>query len=219
MLHHELYQGIDDQEKHKVIASLKRLDLKKGDFVFWENEPAHYVYYVKSGHVKVFKVSEDGQETIFDIYNPNSFVAVGVLFNEPQVYPASASVIGDTTLYAIPVHVLEDAIVAKPESARAWIRYMNQRLTFVQRRLSQQIFADSQVRFKRLISYLANKYPTKEEGDYLLVSIPITKQELAELLNIRRETLSRMLSKLKEEKACIIKNKQVAVLKQWLMGE
>lgn len=219
MRHHELYQGIDDQEKHKVIASLKRLDLKKGDFVFWENEPAHYVYYVKSGHVKVFKVSEDGQETIFDIYNPNSFVAVGVLFNEPQVYPASASVIGDTTLYAIPVHVLEDAIVAKPESARAWIRYMNQRLTFVQRRLSQQIFADSQVRFKRLISYLANKYPTKEEGDYLLVSIPITKQELAELLNIRRETLSRMLSKLKEEKACIIKNKQVAVLKQWLMGE
>lgn len=219
MLHHELYQVIDDQEKHKVIASLIRLDLKKGDFVFWENEPAHYVYYVKSGHVKVFKVSEDGQETIFDIYNPNSFVAVGVLFNEPQVYPASASVIGDTTLYAIPVHVLEDAIVAKPESARAWIRYMNQRLTFVQRRLSQQIFADSQVRFKRLISYLANKYPTKEEGDYLLVSIPITKQELAELLNIRRETLSRMLSKLKEEKACIIKNKQVAVLKQWLMGE
>lgn len=219
MLHHELYQVIDDQEKHKVIASLKRLDLKKGDFVFWENEPAHYVYYVKSGHVKVFKVSEDGQETIFDIYNPDSFVAVGVLFNEPQVYPASASVIGDTTLYAIPVHVLEDAIVAKPESARAWIRYMNQRLTFVQRRLSQQIFADSQVRFKRLISYLANKYPTKEEGDYLLVSIPITKQELAELLNIRRETLSRMLSKLKEEKACIIKNKQVAVLKQWLMGE
>lgn len=219
MRHHELYQVIDDQEKHKVIASLKRLDLKKGDFVFWENEPAHYVYYVKSGHVKVFKVSEDGQETIFDIYNPNSFVAVGVLFNEPQVYPASASVIGDTTLYAIPVHVLEDAIVAKPESARAWIRYMNQRLTFVQRRLSQQIFADSQVRFKRLISYLANKYPTKEEGDYLLVSIPITKQELAELLNIRRETLSRMLSKLKEEKACIIKNKQVAVLKQWLMGE
>ncbi|HEY8436383.1 MAG TPA: Crp/Fnr family transcriptional regulator [Haloplasmataceae bacterium] len=219
MLHHELYQVIDDQEKHKVIASLKRLDLKKGDFVFWENEPAHYVYYVKSGHVKVFKVSEDGQETIFDIYNPNSFVAVGVLFNEPQVYPASASVIGDTILYAIPVHVLEDAIVAKPESARAWIRYMNQRLTFVQRRLSQQIFADSQVRFKRLISYLANKYPTKEEGDYLLVSIPITKQELAELLNIRRETLSRMLSKLKEEKACIIKNKQVAVLKQWLMGE
>ena len=84
-------------------------------------------------------------------------MALGVLFNDPQEYPASGSAISDTTLYAIPVPVLEEAIIAKPESARKWISYMNQRLTFVQRRLSQQIFADSKERFKRLVQYLINK--------------------------------------------------------------
>lgn len=219
MIYNELYNVIDDQEKIKIVESLQRLDLKKGDYIFWQSEPAKYVYYVKSGNVKVFKTSEDGQETIFDIYNPNSFVALGVLFNDPQVYPASGSAINDAILYAISVPVLEEAIIARPESARKWISYMNKRLTFVQRRLSQQIFSDSQERFKRLLQYFIKQYPVYDDGEYILITIPVTKQEMAELLNIRRETFSRMLSLLKKQKNCTIKNKEVTIHKKWLMDE
>lgn len=219
MINNELFNSIDDHQQIKVIESLKEVNLKKGEFIFWQSDPAKYVYYVKSGNIKVFKTSANGNETIFDIYDPNSFVALGVLFNDPQVYPASGCAVNDATIYVIPVPVIEEAIVANPISARKWISYMNKRLTLVQRKLSEQIFSDSMERFRNLVRYFMSKYPSRQNNKYIKIDVPITKQEMAEILNIRRETFSRMLSTLKDEDKCISNYKELIVNKSWLMEE
>lgn len=54
-------------------------------------------------------------------------------------------------------------------------------------------------------------YPSKVQGKYIKIAIPITKQEMSELLNIRRETISRMLSSLKEENICECAYKEIIV--------
>jgi CRP-like cAMP-binding protein len=216
MINHDLYNSISDEEQVKIVESLKQIELKKGDFLFWENEKADYVYFVKSGNLKVFKTSFNGNETIFDIYDPDSFIALGVLFNEPKAYPASCSAVNDAVIYGIGVEVIENAIVANPLSAKKWIAYMNKRLTTVQKKLSDQVFSDSIERLRKIIKYFQSKYPSRHDGKYLRVSIPITKQEMSELMNVRRETLSRILSSLKDQHLCEITYKELIVDKEWL---
>lgn len=216
MINHEMFNSIDENEKIKILESIREVKLKKGDYLFWQDDPAAHVYYVKSGHMKVFKTSVNGNETIFDIYDANSFVALGVLFNDPQKYPASCSAVSSSVVYALPTKVIEDAIVANPTSARLWISYMNKRLTMVQRKLSEQIFSDSTERFRNLIRYFLKKYPNKINGDYIHISVPITKQELADILNVRRETLSRLLSSLKELQLCEMTHQEIIVHKAWI---
>jgi CRP-like cAMP-binding protein len=216
MINHELYNSIIDAEQVKIVESMKQIELKKGEFLFWENDSADYVYFVKSGNLKIFKTSVNGNETIFDIYDPDSFVALGVLFNEPKAYPASCSSVNESVIYALKADVLEDAIVAHPISAKKWIAYMNKRLTTVQKKLSDQIFSDSVERFRKIIKYFQSKYPTRQDGKYLKVSIPITKQEMSEIMNVRRETLSRILSSLKDQNLCEITYKELIVDKEWL---
>lgn len=219
MINHELYNCIADEEQVKIIESLKEINLDKGESLFWEGAIATRVFFVKSGHMKVFKTSVDGNETIFDIYDPNSFIALGALFTEKHEFPASCSAVNKAVVYSIDSKILEDAIVATPLSARKWITYMNNRLTMIQKKLSDQIFTDSVERLRKLIKYFESKYPSRVDSKKVKVKIPITKQEMAEILNVRRETLSRMLSTLKEEGLCESHYKELIVDKEWLFTD
>jgi CRP-like cAMP-binding protein len=216
LINHELYRCLPDEYQIKIVEALREIHLEKGEPLFWEGEKAHYVYYMKKGNLKVYKTSINGQETIFDIYAADSFVALGVLFNDPQHYPASSAAVDQVTVYAIDIPLLEEAIVANPITARRWMSYINKRLTTVQSMLSDQIFADGVERLKKLIQHFYDKYPSRQEGDFIRVNVPITKQEMAELLNVRRETLSRMLSTLKQEDVCECTYKELIVNKKWL---
>ncbi|MDF2699767.1 MAG: cyclic nucleotide-binding protein [Haloplasmataceae bacterium] len=218
MISNDLYKCLSNDYKEIINNKIKDIKLNKGDILFWETEPANYVFYVKEGHIKVFKTSEEGQETIFSIYKTDMFVALGVLFNQSRNYPASGSSVDDSIIYALEVNTLEEAIVSSPNSARVWIGYLNHRLTTVQTMLSDQIFADGMQRLKKMIKYFYETYPSVLQGKYIKIQVPITKQEMAETLNIRRETLSRMLSSLKEDNICECTYKEIIVQKEWILN-
>ncbi len=59
----------------------------------------------------------------------------------------------------------------------------------------------------------------ESSADEVLVKIPVTKQEVADLLSIRRETFSRLLAELKEEGICEVKGKTFKISQAWLMEE
>lgn len=76
---------------------------------------------------------------------------------------------------------------------------------------SSSFFVKGIHRLKKLIIHFYENYPSKVQGKYIKIAIPITKQEMSELLNIRRETISRMLSSLKEENICEYSYKEIIV--------
>jgi len=219
MINDAMFNSIDPSYKEQLLKEMKEIRLQKGEFLFWQETEATHVYFVKSGNLKVFKTSVNGNETIFDIYDQSMYIALGVLFNQPQRYPASCSAVDDAVVNALPVKLVEEAIVSNPESARRWIAYTNKRLTMVQRKLSEQIFSDSAERFRKLVRYFKSKYSFKEVDGQFIISVPITKQVIADILNVRRETFSRMLSTLKEQGLCDVVNKKIIANIEWLQKD
>ncbi len=217
MIENELFSCLLPHFQKKLMDYAKILILQKGESLFFESYQAKNIFYVIKGHIKVFKTGQEGNETIFNIYPVNTFVALGVLFKNDKFYPASASAIEDSQVYALKIEDLEEAILADRESSKTWIIYMNNRLMTIQSMLTDQIFIDGMQRFKKLINYFYNNYPHRLYGNNIKIDIPITKQEMAELLNIRRETLSRMLSSLKNKNICEFTYKEIVVNKDWLL--
>ena len=72
MIDHELYRSINVEHQQKIEKTMRMIVLKKGDNLFLDGDEAKYIYYVASGNVKIFKTSYNGNETIFDIYDPSS---------------------------------------------------------------------------------------------------------------------------------------------------
>ena len=60
------------------------------------------------------------------------------------------------------------------------------------------------------------KHKSFQKDGMIVFEMPLTKQEMAELLSIRRETFSRLLSSLKEEGLCEYSKKQMRVNREWL---
>src|SRR5690554_6358217 len=93
MINDAMFNSIDTSYKEQLLKEMREIRLQKGEFLFWQETEATHVYFVKSGNLKVFKTSVNGNETIFDIYDQSMYIALGVLFNQPQRYPASCSAV------------------------------------------------------------------------------------------------------------------------------
>ena len=116
---------------------------------------------------------------------------------------------------AIPIPELEKAILSNQQATRAWFCHLNRRLESVQQLLTDQVFIDAKDRFKKVIQLFMKPQSPQIEG-MIVFEMPLTKQEMADLLSIRRETFSRLLSSLKEEGLCEYSKKQIRVNREWL---
>lgn len=215
MYQHPLFVSFNEESIDRLKQQSYEIHLDKGQPLFFQKDTATVVYYIKSGMLKILKTSVNGNEKIFSIYPKGNLVALSVLFNEPPRYPASAVALEQTLVIAIPIKVLEKAILSNQQATRAWFCHLNRRLESVQQLLTDQVFIDAKDRFKKMIQlFMKNQSP--QIGEIVVLEMPLTKQEMAELLSVRRETFSRLLSSLKEEGICEYHSKQLRVSREWL---
>ncbi len=77
---------------------------------------------------------------------------------------------------------------------------------------------DAKERFKKWLKrFISSDHQLLE--DEIVIKIPVSKQEIADLLSIRRETFSRMLAELKEEGVCEVKGKIFKISRIWMIEE
>lgn len=72
----ELFQGIPDIETQKVARLCTERQYRKGATIFSKGEPAHSLYIVKDGRVRIISLSEKGAESIVHI------LSQGAIFGE-----------------------------------------------------------------------------------------------------------------------------------------
>lgn len=212
---HPLLSQIHPTHLDELQRVSQEVTLKKGEFLFHQEDVAHFIYFVKTGTVKILKTSSLGQEKIFSLYQKNQFIALSTLFNPPYFYPATAVAVEVTEVIKIPRQVLETGILSTEAATREWFKQLNRRLEGVQQMLTDQVFIDAKDRFKKWLQRFA-RLEKNTTSSVVLMTIPVTKQEIADLLSIRRETFSRLLSDLKDEGVCEVKGKTFKVNREWL---
>ncbi|OGO77522.1 MAG: cAMP-binding protein [Clostridiales bacterium GWB2_37_7] len=190
----------------------------KGRIIFMEGEPGEAFFYIKSGLVKISKLSSDGREHILHILNEGHVFAEVTLFNN-TVYPATAEVLEDTELGMIKNIALEKLIVETPEISLALIKYLNKRLIEAQNKVRNLALYDTFGRTAQALVKLAEDYGKKTTAGIEL-DLNISRQELANIVGTTRETVIRVLAAFKKEMSIelnksniIIKN--IEKVKQW----
>lgn len=212
---HLLLSHIHPKHLDELRRNSQEITLKKGEILFHQEDVAHFIYFVKTGTIKILKISSMGQEKIFSLYQKNQFIALSTLFNPPHLYPATAVAVELTEVIKIPRQVLEVGILSTESATREWFKQLNRRLEGVQQMLTDQVFIDAKDRFKKWLQHFVTLEKDLTQ-QFVFITIPVTKQEVADLLSIRRETFSRLLADLKEEGVCEVKGKTFKVNLEWL---
>ncbi|MDF2891969.1 MAG: transcriptional regulator, Crp/Fnr family [Clostridia bacterium] len=171
----------------------------KGRIIFMEGEPGEAFYYIKSGLVKISKVSSDGREHILHILNEGHVFAEVTLFNNTS-YPATAEVLEEAQIGMIKNSDLQKLIIENPEISLELIKYLNHRLIEAQNKVRNLALYDTFGRTAQALVKLSEDHGKKTSAGIEL-DLGISRQELANIVGTTRETVIRVLAAFKKEKS------------------
>lgn len=205
-----LFQDLSEQEWQKLEEIVIPRHAPKKTVIFTEGDEHEAVFFIRKGLVKTSKTDEKGNEQIISILKTGDmFPHTGFFHSDP--YPATATAIEDTHLWAIPIRSFEQMIMDHPMMAIKMLRVMEETIRSLQLKLQQLTGHDVKYRLLAFLAQLAENGGERRGAD-MAVPLPFTHQEIASCVGTTRETVNRLLHQLAKEGTLVTDRGQVILL-------
>jgi CRP-like cAMP-binding protein len=187
-----LLQGLAPEAIEEVIARATEKRLATGATLFLEGEPASSSYLVLRGRVKLTQIGADGNEVLLRFVGPREAVAALALFEDTS-YPVTAEAVVESLLLAWHRDALQDLVHRHPTLAVNAMRLLSERLREIQERFRELATERVAQRIARALVRLLRGAGRRVEGG-VLIDLPLSRQDLAEMTGTTLYTVSRVLS-------------------------
>jgi len=192
------------EEIEKAFADKEEFEYKPGITIYCEGNIGNHIFYILDGEVKTYKVNQEGKELITDIFKSKSFFGfTSFLSNEP--YTENAVAIRKTRLLKIKKQELVQLLKTNPQLGLNFMDLLYNDLEHVKDQLMH--LAYDSVRKKTadaILQLRAGSEPNK--------IIQISRSDLASMIGIAKETLTRTLTDFREEKLIRTKRNIIEIL-------
>lgn len=169
------------------IVNLNEFTYKKGTEIYGEKEPADYVYQVRSGAVRSYKLLSDGRRQI------GAFHLAGDIFGleNGKEHRFTAEAIVDTTVRLIKWQSLElvaecDAMVAR--------NLLSMTTSNLQHAEDHMLLLGRKTSLERVAAFLLEM--DKRLSGVDVMALPMSRRDIADYLGLTLETVSRAISHL-----------------------
>jgi CRP/FNR family transcriptional regulator len=198
-----MFQDLSVEQLAEIAKRAIAQSYNKGDVIFHQGDEGIGFFVVKSGRVKVFKVSGDGKEQILHIFSRGDHFAEVPAF-DGDCFPASAAAIEKSEVLFFPRQAFLQLLENQPKLAINLLKSFARHL-----RLFSHLVDNLALREvpSRLASYLLSL--SERFDDAQTVELDLPKGQLAAKLGTIPETLSRVFSKLSREGAIAVDGSQV----------
>lgn len=192
-----VFKDLNDSELDEVIQVTVERTYQKGEYVFMQGQYRDYVYFVRRGLIKVFKVDPEGREHVVNILGAGQmFPHVGFFDDSP--YPGTAEALAPTNLLAIRSQNFERLLFTNPDMMRKVMRVLGQKILFLQEKVQELALYDGHDRVLALLRHFADEHG-KSTADGIHVKLHVTDTEMAQMIGMTRESVNRMMNQLRKE--------------------
>jgi len=199
-----LFSGVTEDDLNLLTAVCRMRDYTRGEILFAQGENAVGFYVVGAGKVKIYKLSPEGKERILHIVQPGNAFAEAAIFAD-GCYPAFAETLEASQLLFFPKKEFLDLLHQHSQIAINMIGGLAKFLRQFTTQIEDLTFRDVPARLARYLVELGGERET-------VVTLPVSKSQLASNLGTVSETLSRTLRKLSDEEIISVSGKQIEIL-------
>lgn len=169
--------------------------LRKKDILFNEGDPASFLYLIKSGKIKTFKLNDFGKEYIIDINKEGDFLGYFALL-EDEKHKVSAMSIENSEIALIPKQDFCNALYSNNDLTKKFVKMMSKQFSDVEEKLLKLAYDSARKRVAEAIIFVSKKYVNEGSDE---ISFNLHRENISALSGISPESVSRNLSSFKEE--------------------
>lgn len=189
---HQIFETIEERSRKLLEENTIEKILRKNTIIYLQEDQPEFVYIIKSGWVKIFRQTLDGEEAITDIINEGKFFGEIAVLENSQ-YAESAEAVEDTVLYQIKVSTFKKVLNEDMKFGLAVLRYVTQKQTSKTLEIEHLTIQNASQRIGCFLMKLCKPQNQKN----IILNLPYDKSLIASRLGMKPETFSRALNTLR----------------------
>ena len=202
-------QPVSESNAALVAVSRRSRILKPGEQVFDVGDAFHTLYLVRSGSIKVYAISDDGDEQVIGFYFPGDLVGLDAL--DARYHGCVAVTLETSSVYELSVDRLEQRCQTDPD-------------------LQQQVnrlYSRELARERQLLRLLGKKNASQRLAGFLLnlsqrfellglsaskFNLSMSRHDIAHYTGLAVETVSRLLGRFQDEGLLVVERRYIHIL-------
>ena len=198
-----IFADLSNSDLEKISNKTILRNYNKGQVILLEESKGETFFVIKTGEVKVTKLSDDGREVILAILGESDFFGeMSLLDGEGR----SANIVAneDSAVLTLSRNDFLSCLESYPKIAISLLEELAVRLRKSDKHIESLSLSDSEHRIGITIARLAEEFGTIKKGVVSIKKLPF-QQDIANMAGTSRETVSRTI-KLFEDKKILTRN-------------
>lgn len=195
--HFNMFDDLDEISMKRVENTSNMQVVKTHEPIYFPDEPTHTIFFLKEGHVKISRITEDGREVILDVLGPGEiFGEVGSMDDEVVGRNEMAEALDEAVVCTMKREDFETLLKMNPNLSMEVTKRVGLRLRKIEERVADLLFKDTKKRIASFLVRYAEEFGKMKSGA-VTVANALTQQEIALLTGSARQTVTTTLNELR----------------------
>jgi CRP/FNR family transcriptional regulator, polysaccharide utilization system transcription regulator len=190
-----LFRSLSDEQTKHFSCIFCPTHYRRNQILFFEGGNAYHLFALNTGLVKLVKSLENGKDRITRILFPGDLFGLEALSDE--TYPLTAVVLEDSEICSVPREQFFAFLRSNPDISLDMIRLLIREIAEVRTQMTNMSFKDARMRVATFLLSLVS--PEERSANSCSLTLPLSSQEIAEILELSPETVSRTWNALRQE--------------------
>ncbi len=211
-----LLENMDERTMQGLDQNSRMQETAKKEIIYFPDEPSNTIYFLKSGKIKISRITEDGRSTTIQLIGPGEIFGESAILGQER-HENNAEVMEDAIICSISKENFEDLLNHSPRLNRSINKFIGFRLRMIESHIEDLVFKNARERIEAFLKRYVKSFG-KEMVDGWQVRPFLNHTEIGDLTATTRQTVNAILNELVQEGKISYTRRYLRVLAQdWLM--
>lgn len=208
VLRTSLFRSLSREQISRLGCIFRPAHYRRNQILYFEGGMAQHLFALHSGLLKVVKSLENGRDRITAVLFPGELFGLEALTENS--YPLTAVTLRDSEICAAPRDEFITFLQSNPDIALGMVRFLVGELGRTRSQVINMSFKDARMKIATFLLSLVSVEATPNNGTVSL-TLPLSRQEISEVLELSPETVSRTLTAFRREQLVAARGRHLTI--------